>query len=294
MWPKQLSQMNKKKVLIGDKNIAYIEKGSGEPIVFLHGNPTSSYLWRNITPYLETAGRCISIDLIGMGDSEKLDNPDTNSYRFEEHFFYIEQVIRKLTDGQKITLVLHDWGSALGFNWSYKYPELVKGIAYMEAIVKELSWDEWNDKSKGIFQGFRSDAGEYLVLEKNYFIEKVLFGSIIRTLNDEEKKEYRRPFIEPGENRRPMLSWPREIPIDGEPKNVCRIVNNYSNWMQENDIPKFFINADPGAIIQGTVRDFCRTWKNQREITVKGLHFIQEDSADEIGKALSKWYNEIL
>lgn len=286
--------MNKKKVLIGDKHIAYIEKGSGEPIVFLHGNPTSSYLWRNITPYLETAGRCISIDLIGMGDSEKLDNPDTNSYRFEEHFFYIEQVIRKLTDGQKITLVLHDWGSALGFNWSYKYPELVKGIAYMEAIVKELSWDEWNDKSKGIFQGFRSDAGEYLVLEKNYFIEKVLFGSIIRTLNDEEKKEYRRPFIEPGENRRPMLSWPREIPIDGEPENVCRIVNNYSNWMQENDIPKFFINADPGAIIQGTVRDFCRTWKNQREITVKGLHFIQEDSADEIGKALSKWYNEIL
>ena len=286
--------MNKKKVLIGDKHIAYIEKGSGEPIVFLHGNPTSSYLWRNITPYLETAGRCISIDLIGMGDSEKLDNPDTNSYRFEEHFFYIEQVIRKLTDGQKITLVLHDWGSALGFNWSYKYPELVKGIAYMEAIVKELSWDEWNDKSKGIFQGFRSDAGEYLVLEKNYFIEKVLFGSIIRTLNDEEKKEYRRPFIEPGENRRPMLSWPREIPIDGEPENVCRIVNNYSNWMQENDIPKFFINADPGAIIQGTVRDFCRTWKNQKEITVKGLHFIQEDSADEIGKALSKWYNEIL
>ena len=286
--------MNKKKVLIGDKHIAYIEKGSGEPIVFLHGNPTSSYLWRNITPYLETAGRCISIDLIGMGDSEKLDNPDTNSYRFEEHFFYIEQVIRKLTDGQKITLVLHDWGSALGFNWSYKYPELVKGIAYMEAIVKELSWDEWNDKSKGIFQGFRSDAGEYLVLEKNYFIEKVLFGSIIRTLNDEEKKEYRRPFIEPGENRRPMLSWPREIPIDGEPENVCRIVNNYSNWMQENDIPKFFINADPGAIIQGTVREFCRTWKNQREITVKGLHFIQEDSADEIGKALSKWYNEIL
>ena len=286
--------MNKKKVLIGDKHIAYIEKGSGEPIVFLHGNPTSSYLWRNITPYLETAGRCISIDLIGMGDSEKLDNPDTNSYRFEEHFFYIEQVIRKLTDGQKITLVLHDWGSALGFNWSYKYPELVKGIAYMEAIVKELSWDEWNDKSKGIFQGFRSDAGEYLVLEKNYFIEKVLFGSIIRTLNDEEKKEYRRPFIEPGENRRPMLSWPREIPIDGEPENVCRIVNNYSNWMQENDIPKFFINAKPGAIIQGTVREFCRTWKNQREITVKGLHFIQEDSADEIGKALSKWYNEIL
>lgn len=286
--------MNKKKVLIGDKHIAYIEKGSGEPIVFLHGNPTSSYLWRNITPYLETAGRCISIDLIGMGDSEKLDNPDTNSYRFEEHFFYIEQVIKKLTDGQKITLVLHDWGSALGFNWSYKYPELIKGIAYMEAIVKELSWDEWNDKSKGIFQGFRSDAGELLVLEKNYFIEKVLFGSIIRTLNDEEKKEYRRPFIEPGENRRPMLSWPREIPIDGEPENVCRIVNNYSNWMQENDIPKFFINADPGAIIQGTVRDFCRTWKNQREITVKGLHFIQEDSADEIGKALSKWYNEIL
>ena len=285
--------MNKKKVLIGNKHIAYIEKGSGEPIVFLHGNPTSSYLWRNITPYLDTAARCISIDLIGMGDSDKLDSPDTNSYRFEEHFFYVEQAIRKITDGQKITLVLHDWGSALGFHWSYKYPDLVKGIAYMEAIVKELSWDDWNDKSKGIFQGFRSDAGENLVLEKNYFIEKVLFGSIIRTLTDEEKQEYRRPFIEPGENRRPMLSWPREIPIEGKPENVCKIVNNYSNWMQENDIPKFFINAEPGAIIQGAVRDFCRSWNNQSEITVKGLHFIQEDSADEIGKALSKWYNEI-
>ena len=285
--------MDKKKISIDGKEIAYHQQGSGEPIVFLHGNPTSSYLWRNITPYLHDQASCISMDLIGMGDSDKLDNPDTNSYRFEEHFYYVEKAIKDLTNNEKITLVVHDWGSALGFHWSYKHPELIKGIAYMEAIVKEMTWDDWDKNAKSIFQGFRSDAGEDLVLEKNYFIEKGLPGSIIRTLDADEMNEYRRPFLSSGENRRPTLSWPREIPIEGEPGNVCQIVNEYAQWMKTNNIPKLFINAEPGAITTGKIRDFCRSWKNQTEVTVKGIHFIQEDSPDEIGKALSKWYKEL-
>ena len=285
--------MDKKKISIDGKEIAYHQQGSGEPIVFLHGNPTSSYLWRNITPYLHDQASCISMDLIGMGDSDKLDNPDTNSYRFEEHFYYVEKAIKDLTNNEKIALVVHDWGSALGFHWSYKHPELIKGIAYMEAIAKEMTWDDWDKNAKSIFQGFRSDAGEDLVLEKNYFIEKVLPGSIIRTLDADEMNEYRRPFLSSGENRRPTLSWPREIPIEGEPGNVCQIVNEYAEWMKTNNIPKLFINAEPGAITTGKIRDFCRSWKNQTEVTVKGIHFIQEDSPDEIGKALSKWYKEL-
>ena len=283
----------KKKILINNKNIAYVDSGSGDPIIFLHGNPTSSYLWRNITPHLETQGRCISIDLIGMGDSDKLDNPDENSYLFEEHYHYISAAIESLTDDENISFVIHDWGSALGFNWCFNNPDSVKGIAYMEAIVKEMTWEDWDNDAKSIFQGFRSDAGESLVLEKNYFIEKVLPGSIIRALSSDEMNEYRRPFLNSGEDRRPTLSWPREIPIEGQPRNVCEIVNQYAEWMQTNDIPKLFINAEPGAITTGRIREFCRSWKNQTEVTVKGVHFIQEDSPDDIGKAISTWYKNI-
>ena len=285
--------LKKQKISINNKNIAYVESGSGDPIIFLHGNPTSSYLWRNITPHLESQGRCICIDLIGMGDSDKLDNPDENSYQFEEHYHYVNAAIESLTNGENITFVIHDWGSALGFNWCYHNPDSIKGIAYMEAIVKEMTWEDWRDEAKGIFQGFRSDAGESLVLEKNYFVERVLPGSIIRRLSDEEIEEYRRPFINPGEDRRPTLSWPREIPIEGQPRNVCEIVNQYAEWMQTNDIPKLFINAEPGAITTGRIREFCRSWKNQTEVTVKGKHFVQEDSPDEIGKAISTWYKNI-
>ena len=285
--------LKKQKISINNKNIAYVESGSGDPIIFLHGNPTSSYLWRNITPYLESQGRCICIDLIGMGDSDKLDNPDENSYQFEEHYHYISAAIESLTDGENISFVIHDWGSALGFNWCYHNPDSVKGIAYMEAIVKEMTWEDWDNDAKSIFQGFRSDAGEGLVLEKNYFIEKVLPGSIIRALSSDEMNEYRRPFLNSGEDRRPTLSWPREIPIEGQPRNVCEIVNQYAEWMQTNDIPKLFINAEPGAITTGRIREFCRSWKNQTEVTVKGKHFVQEDSPDEIGKAISTWYKNI-
>lgn len=282
-----------KKINVNGKRIAYDRTGQGSPIVFLHGNPTSSYLWRNIVPHLESVASCYVFDLIGMGDSDKLDKSGPDSYGFEEHFEYLDKAIKEVITADKITLVLHDWGSALGFHWAFKNQDRVNGIAYMEGIVKELKWEEWNEQSRGLFQAMRSDAGEELILEKNIFIEKILTGSIIRDLSHEELETYREPFNQPGEARRPMLSWPRQIPIEGEPKNVCKIVSEYSDWMSKNNMPKLFINAEPGAIIQGSVRDFCRTWNNQSEITVKGIHFIQEDSPNEIGSAIQEWYEKI-
>ena len=282
-----------KKINVNGKRIAYDRTGQGSPIVFLHGNPTSSYLWRNIVPHLELVASCYVFDLIGMGDSDKLDKSGPDSYGFEEHFEYLDKAINEVVTADKITLVLHDWGSALGFHWAFNNQDRVNGIAYMEGIVKELKWEEWNEQSRGLFQAMRSDAGEKLILENNIFIEKILTGSIIRDLSHEELEKYREPFNQPGEDRRPMLSWPRQIPIEGEPKNVCKIVSEYSDWMSKNNIPKLFINAEPGAIIQGSVRDFCRTWNNQSEITVKGIHFIQEDSPNEIGSAIQEWYEKI-
>ena len=282
-----------KKINVNGKKIAYDQTGHGSPIIFLHGNPTSSYLWRNIVPHLESFATCYVFDLIGMGESDKLDNPGPDSYGFEEHFEYLENAINQVVSGDKITLVLHDWGSALGFHWAFKNQDRMKGIAYMEGIVKELKWEEWNEQSRGLFQAMRSDAGEELILKKNIFIEKILTGSIMRDLSDEELDRYREPFNKPGEDRRSMLSWPRQIPIDGEPENVCKIVSEYSDWMSKNNMPKLFINAEPGAIIQGPVRDFCRTWNNQSEITVEGIHFIQEDSPNEIGNGIQKWYEKI-
>ena len=282
-----------KKINVNGKRIAYDRTGQGSPIVFLHGNPTSSYLWRNIVPHLESVASCYVFDLIGMGDSDKLDKSGPDSYGFEEHFEYLDKAINEVVTDDKITLVLHDWGSALGFHWAFKNQDRVNGIAYMEGIVKELKWGEWNEQSRGLFQAMRSDAGEELILKKNIFIEKILTGSIMRDLSDEELDRYREPFNKPGEDRRSMLSWPRQIPIDGEPENVCKIVSEYSDWMSKNNMPKLFINAEPGAIIQGPVRDFCRTWNNQSEITVEGIHFIQEDSPNDIGNAIQKWYEKI-
>ena len=280
-------------IKINGKNIAYHHSGEGPAIVFLHGNPTSSFLWRNIIPHTESNASCFAFDLIGMGESDKLDNPGPESYTFEEHYDFINQAINQLIPEGKITFVLHDWGSALGFHWAYNNQDRINGIAYMEGTVKELTWKDWNEQSRGLFQALRSDVGEDLILQKNVFIEKILIGSIMRKLTDEEIETYRAPFINSNEDRRAMLTWPRQIPIEGSPKNVCKIVGEYSDWMSENNLPKLFINAEPGAIIQGSVRDFCRTWRNQSEITVEGIHFIQEDSPNEIGKAIQQWHEKI-
>ena len=283
------SEISKKFIKVNDKKIAYVEMGQGDPIVFQHGNPTSSYLWRNIMPYLKEQGRCIAVDLIGMGDSDKLDQSGPKKYLYEEHRDYLFKAWEKLKINNNVTLVVHDWGSALGFDWAFQHPNAIKGIVYMEASVRPVKWNEWPDSATNIFKAFRSNAGEELILNKNIFIEGVLPNSIIRNLDEEEMEAYRKPFLKSGEDRRPSLSWPREIPIENEPKNVTKIVSRYSKWLENTEIKKLFINADPGSILVGKQREFCRTWKNQTEITVKGKHFIQEDSPDDIGKAIKDW-----
>ena len=269
--------------------MAYVEAGSGDPIVFLHGNPTSSYLWRNVIPHCAGLGRCIAPDLIGMGDSAKLSPSGPDRYRFVEHRRYLDALLDALDVRERVTLVIHDWGSALGFDWANRHRAAVRGIAYMEGIVMPVTWADWPKAATPVFKGFRSPAGEQMVLEQNVFIEQVLPTSILRTLSDEEMAAYRRPFAEPGEGRRPTLTWPRQIPIEGEPAEVVEIVRAYGEWLRTSPVPKLFINADPGAILRGAPRDFCRTWPNQTETTVKGIHFIQEDSPDEIGAALAGW-----
>jgi haloalkane dehalogenase len=279
----------KKHIEVNGKSMAYIDIGEGDPIVFLHGNPTSSYLWRNIMPFAEDLGRCIAPDLIGMGDSEKLDDSGPDSYRFVEHREYLDGILEALGVNQNVLLVIHDWGSALGFDWANRHRDAVRGICYMEALVRPVTWDEWPEAATGIFKGFRSEVGESMVIEKNVFVENVLPASIIRKLEPEEQDEYRRPFARAGEDRRPTLTWPRQIPIEREPADVTKILDDYGAWMSENDVPKLFVNADPGSILIGPQREYCRAWKNQTEITVPGLHFIQEDSPNEIGAALAKF-----
>ena len=272
------------------KRIAYLEAGTGDPIVLLHGNPTSSYLWRNVIPELEDCGRVIVPDLIGQGESDKLpasEGPDR--YSFEVAFDYLDGLLRAIDVDSDITWVIHDWGSGLGFHWAKHNPDAVKGIAYMEAIVMPITWDDWPESARGIFQGFRSSKGEDLCLERNLFVEAVLPSSIIRELTEDEMAAYRAPFDTP-EHRQPTLNWPRQIPIDGEPAQMVELVEAYGAFMAASAIPKLFINAEPGSILVGKQREFCRSWPNQTEVTVKGLHFVQEDSPTEIGQAIAAWY----
>ena len=272
------------------KRIAYLEAGTGDPIVLLHGNPTSSYLWRNVIPELEGCGRVIVPDLIGQGDSDKLpasEGPDR--YSFDVAFEYLDGLLRTIGADHNVTLVIHDWGSGLGFHWARLNPERVKGIAYMEAIVMPITWEDWPEGARGIFQGFRSAKGEDLVLQRNMFVEAVLPSSILRDLTEKEMSAYRAPFDTP-EHRQPTLNWPRQIPIEGEPAHMVALVEAYGAFMAASTIPKLFINADPGSILVGKQREFCRSWPNQTEVTVKGLHFVQEDSPQEIGRAVAAWH----
>ena len=275
------------------KRIAYLEAGTGDPIVLLHGNPTSSYLWRNVIPELEDCGRVIVPDLIGQGESDKLPaNEGPDRYSFEVAFDYLDGLLRAIDVDSDITWVIHDWGSGLGFHWAKHNPDAVKGIAYMEAIVMPITWDDWPESARGIFQGFRSSKGEDLCLERNLFVEAVLPSSIIRELTEDEMAAYRAPFDTP-EHRQPTLNWPRQIPIDGEPAQMVELVEAYGAFMAASAIPKLFINAEPGSILVGKQREFCRSWPNQTEVTVKGLHFVQEDSPTEIGQAIAAWYDNL-
>jgi len=281
---------------VAGKRMAYIDEGSGPhgtTIVFQHGNPTSSYLWRNVMPHLEGLGRLVACDLIGMGGSDKLSPSGPDRYHYAEQREYLFGLWDALDLGDRVVLVLHDWGSALGFDWANQHRDRVAGIAFMEAIVMPITWSNFHESVRGVFQGFRSPNGESMVLEQNIFVEGVLPGAIRRKLTDMEMDHYRQPFATPGEDRRPTLSWPRNIPIDGEPAEVVAVVDEYRSWLAESDVPKLFVNADPGAITTGSVRDYIRTWSNLTEVTVPGVHFIQEDSPDEIGAAVAEFVRQL-
>ncbi len=277
----------KRRLEIKGRRMAYIDEGEGDAIVFQHGNPTSSYLWRNVMPHLKGLGRLVACDLIGMGDSEKLPNSGPDRYGYLEQREHLHALWDALDLGDRVVLVLHDWGSALGFDWAHQHPDRVQGIAYMESIVTPLSWTDWPEGARGAFQGFRSPGGEEMILEKNMFVERILPGSILRPLAEAEMAEYRRPFANPGEDRRPTLSWPRSIPIEGEPPEVVKIAEDYSAWLAASPTPKLFVNAEPGSILVGRQREICRAWPNQTEVTVAGRHFVQEDSPHEIGAAVA-------
>ncbi len=279
----------KKTVEVKGRKMAYVEMGTGDPIVFQHGNPTSSYLWRNIMPQLADLGRCLAVDLIGMGDSDKLPDSGPDRYTFKEHQQYLYSAWEALGVQKNVTFVIHDWGSALGFDWCRQHPGAVKGVAHMEAVVQRLDWKEWPEAATEIFRAFRSPEGEESVLQKNVFIEVVLPSSIIRQLTDDEMNAYRAPFVNKGEDRRPTLTWPRQIPLGGEPVDVCETVDAYGAYMKDADFPKLFIVGDPGMIMNGSPGAFARSWKNTSEATVKGLHFLQEDSPDEIAAAVKSW-----
>jgi haloalkane dehalogenase len=268
--------------------MAYVEMGNGDPIVFLHGNPTSSYLWRNVLPYLESFGRCIAPDLIGMGDSAKLPNSGPGSYTFVEHRRYLDALLEQLDVRGRVTFVAHDWGVAQAFDWAYRHPHAVKGIAYMEGVVASMNWNEMPERGRKIFQTLRSPAGEQMVLQQNSFIEVNLPATIQRTLSEEEMNAYRRPFAEPGEGRRPTLSWPRQIPFEGEPAEVAEIVATSGEWLSHSSIPKLFIRTEPGNMTPSSLA-VCRAWPMQIEVVAHGLHYPQEDSPEEVGQALVQW-----
>ncbi len=285
--------VDKKFVEVDGRRMAYVDEGEGDTFVFLHGNPTSSYLWRHVMAGCKGLGRLLAPDLIGMGDSDKLPDAGPDSYRFVEHRSYLDGWFDAVGATENVTLVVHDWGSALGFHRAHRFPEQVKGICYMESIVRPMSWDDWPDGARGIFEAMRSEAGEEMVLDKNLFVEAILPASIQRTLQPEEMDEYRRPFTESGESRRPTLTWPRQVPLGGEPADVVEIVGAYAEWLAGSDLPKLFVNADPGTILTGQQREFCRSWPNQTEVTVPGIHFIQEDSGPEIADAIRNWITAI-
>ena len=281
----------RKRTAVRDSEMSYVDTGTGEPpVVFLHGNPTSSYLWRNVIPWVEGHARCLAPDLIGMGESGP--NP-TGSYRFADHARYLDAWFDAVIPEGPVILVIHDWGSALGFHWARRHPERVAGIAYMEAIVRPVTWDDWPEGARKVFQGMRGEAGEDMVLQKNVFVERILPASVLRGLTEAEMEVYRRPYREPGERRRPTLTWPREIPIEGEPADVAKVVEDYGTWLETAGVPKLFVNADPGSILIGRQREYCRSWPNQEEVTVKGSHFIQEDSPAEIGQAVAAFVQRL-
>ena len=280
----------KRRVAVLDSEMAYVDGGAGRPVVFLHGNPTSSYLWRNVIPHVAPHARCLAPDLVGMGESGPAPG---GSYRFVDHARYLDAWFEALGLASRVTLVGHDWGSALAFHWAHRFADRVRALVYMEAIVRPVTWEEWPDAARGIFRTMRSPAGEEVVLQKNVFVERILPASVLRGLTAEEMAVYRRRYLEAGESRRPTLTWPRQIPLAGEPADVVRIVDDYARWLAASPLPKLFVNAEPGSILVGAQREFCRAWPNQQEVTVTGSHFVQEDAPVEIAQAIRSFLRRL-
>jgi haloalkane dehalogenase len=284
----------KRRIRVHGRQMAYVEIGSGAPIVFLHGNPTSSYLWRNILPHVRHLGRCIAPDLIGMGDSDKLPDSGPGRYSFHEHQQYLYALLEALRIHEDVVLVLHDWGSALGLCWAQQNPGRVRGIAYMEAIVEPPGAPTPAPAPGSFFAKLRSAEGEQFVLAENGFVERVV-GALDLYLTDVDAFEYRRPFLPPGESRRPTLTWPRELPLGGEPAPMYQLVRGYSDWLVHgNAIAKLFVRADPGALLASAESlQFVRRARNQVEVLVYGPHFVQEISPNAIGRALARWISSL-
>jgi haloalkane dehalogenase len=278
-------------VEVHGSKIHYVDEGQGDPVLFLHGNPTSSYLWRNIIPYVTSQARAIAPDLIGMGKSDK---PDLD-YRLVDHFKYVEGFIEKL--GLKnITFVIHDWGSALGFHYASRNQGNVKGLAFMEGILLPApAWDTFPADFRQIFQAFRApEVGWDLIVNQNVFVEQILPGGIARQLTEEEHNRYREPYTEPA-SRKPLWRWPNEIPIAGEPPDVVQIVGAYNAWLQQTELPKLLFYADPGALMPPPVVDWAKqSLSNLETVDLgRGIHFLQEDNPHRIGEELSRWYSSL-
>lgn len=287
--PSSQDRHPRRRLKVLDTEMTFVDVGRGDPIVFLHGNPTWSYLWRNIIPSVSDRARCVAPDLVGMGQSNR---PPGCAYRFIEHVRYLDAWFDALGLTKNVTLVVHDWGSALGFYRAFRFPEHVRGIVYMEALVQPRRWEDFPAGRDAIFRALRSDKGQAMILEQNFFVETVLPKSVLRPLGNEEMAAYRAPFQDKSA-RLPTLVWPRELPIDGEPADVSAIVQTYGNWLSRSAVPKLFIAAEPGALLTGRAREFCRAWPNQTEISVKGIHYVQEDSPAEIGQALRNFVQQL-
>tara|TARA_A100001011_G_scaffold34965_2_gene33312 strand:+ start:3010 stop:3864 length:855 start_codon:yes stop_codon:yes gene_type:complete len=283
----------KKFIEIKNTKIAYIDEGKGDAIIFIHGNPTSSYLWRNIAPNFKKYYRVIVPDLVGMGDSEKLDGIDNHGYSFNGQYEYLDSFLKELDLGTRMHLVIHDWGCGLGLKFARLNSDVISSITFMEGVTVPLTWDQWPEAGTKIFELFRSDAGEELILDKNFFVERILFNDPIDPMSEETKNEYLRPFIQQGEDRRPTLTFPRNIPFNKEPLDTYNEIAKNAQFHSESSIPKLFINADPGFLLVGTQRDEVRSWKNTKEVIVKGNHFIQEDSPLEITAHIKTFLSEL-
>lgn len=279
-----------KNLTVHGVRLHYVEAGSGRPVLFLHGNPTSSYLWRNVIPYVQPQARAIALDLVGMGGSGK---PDI-AYTFADHYRFVEGFIEAL-NLRDLTLVVHDWGAALGFEYARRHPDNVRGIAFMEGVLPptfpQPSFEAMGEEMGGMFRAFKdAKKGVELVIDNHLFVEKVLPGFVNRTLGDTEMAAYRAPYVDKTA-RKPLLAWPRQVPIAGEPADVVQAIGRIGEFMQSTDKPLLLLYATPGVLVPpAAVAWYTQHLRNVETVFVgQGFHFIQEDQPEAIGRAVADW-----